>query len=253
MIYIFKFIANLILPPGCFIILLITLGVLQYRREKKIPKLVLIVVALFYITSIPLTSSFIIHSLEYKFNPPSKLDGDVIVMLGGGATLSSPDLSGMGGLSGSSANRLVATARLYNKTKLPIIISGGSVYGEIGSEAEIAKRQLIDLGINEKDIIAEDKSRTTTENALYTSKLMEDHHFSKPILVTSAFHMNRSIMNFNSANIKNAIPYPADYFTNTSLSLGLNSFVPKADSFDTMVIALHEYLGMLQLWVKNII
>ncbi|GKU31653.1 YdcF family protein [Clostridium folliculivorans] len=253
MIYVFKFIANLILPPGCFIILLVVLGVLQYRREKKIPKLALLVSALIYISSIPLTANFIIHSLEYKFNPSSKLDGDVIVMLGGGAILSSPDISGIGSLSGSSANRLLTTARLYNKTKLPIIISGGSVYGESGSEAEIAKRQLIDLGINEKDIIAEDKSRTTTENAIYTSRIMKEHHFSKPILVTSAFHMDRSIMNFTAANIKNVIPYSADYFTNTRLTIGFKSFVPNANSFDTIVIALHEYLGMLQLWVKSII
>ncbi|GFZ33951.1 hypothetical protein CSC2_44770 [Clostridium zeae] len=253
MIYVFKFIANLILPPGCFIILVIVLGVLQYRREKKIAKLPLIIAALIYITSIPLTANFMIHSLEYKFSQPSKLNGDVIVMLGGGATLSSPDLSGAGNLSGSSANRLLTTARLHNKTNLPIIISGGSVYGEIGSEAEIAKRQLIDLGISEKDIIAEDKSRTTTENAIYTSKIMENHHFLKPILVTSAFHMDRSIINFTSANIKNVIPYPSDYFTNAKLTIGFKSFVPNASSFDTTVIALHEYLGMLQLWIKTII
>ncbi|MBK1813876.1 YdcF family protein [Clostridium sp. YIM B02505] len=253
MIYVFKFITNLILPPGCFIILLIALGVLQYKREKRLPKLALIVVVLIYITSIPLTANFIIHSLEYKFNPPSKLEGDVIVMLGGGASLSSPDISGIGSLSGSSANRLLTTARLHNKTKLPIIISGGSVYGESGTEAEIAKRQLIDLGLDEKDIIQEDKSRTTTENALYTSKLMEEHHFSKPILVTSAFHMERSIINFTNANIKNAIPYPADYFTNAKLTIGFESFVPNSSSFDTTVIALHEYLGMLQLWIKSII
>ncbi|GKU27241.1 hypothetical protein CFOLD11_40680 [Clostridium folliculivorans] len=253
MIYVFKLIANLILPPGCFILLLIIWAALQYRREKKIPKLVLIVAALIYITSIPLTANFLIHSLEYKFNPPSKLNGDVIVMLGGGATLSSPDISGIGSLSGSSANRLLTTSRLYNKTKLPIIISGGSVYGESGSEAEIAKRQLIDLGINEKDIIAEDKSRTTTENAIYTSKIMKENNFSKPILVTSAFHMDRSIMNFTIANIKNTLPYPADYFTNTKLTIGLRSFIPNASSFDTTVIALHEYLGMLQLSIKTII
>lgn len=253
MIYVFKFITNLILPPGCFIILLIILGVTQYKREKKVPRLAILVAVLIYITSIPLTANFVIHSLEYKFSQTSKLDGDVIVMLGGGATLSSPDISGIGSLSGNSANRLLTTARLYNKTKLPIIISGGSVYGESGSEAEIAKRQLIDLGISEKDIITEDKSRTTTENAIYTSRIMEEYNFSKPILVTSAFHMERSIMNFTNANIKNGIPYPADYFTNTRLTIGFKSFVPNASSFETTVIALHEYLGMLQLWIKSVI
>jgi len=250
-IYFAKFIASLILPPGCFIIILLISALLQYKSQKEIPKLTISIAVLIYVVSIPLTANLAIHSLEYTFIPPQKLNGDVIIMLGGGATLDSPDFSGTGGLSGSAPSRLLTTLRIHNKTNLPIILSGGKVYASTGTESEIAKRQLLDLNINKNNIIIENSSRTTTENAKFTAKILNKYHFSKPIIVTSAFHMKRSMMNFSNAGIKTAIPYPTGYFTNTHVSIDLKSFIPSYDSFNTTGIALHEYLGIFQLWIKS--
>ena len=143
MLYIIKTIANLILPPGCLIISLVIYIIFSYRKSKKLPKLIVFITLLFYIISIPLTSNLLMHSLEYKYLSPNKLDGDVIVVLGGGATLSSPDLSGSGNLSGSAANRLLAAARIHIKTGLPIIFSDGQVFKTSGNEAKIANRQYL--------------------------------------------------------------------------------------------------------------
>ena len=140
MLYVIKTIVNLILPPGCLIIFLLIYIIHFYKRNKKLPKLFIVITILFYIISIPLTSDFLIHSLEYKYLPPNKLSGDVVVVLGGGATLSSPDFSGEGNLSGSAANRLLTGARINKKIGLPIIFSGGQVFKTTGNESEIAKR-----------------------------------------------------------------------------------------------------------------
>lgn len=251
MIYFAKFITSLILPPGCFIIILLISALLQYKSQKKIPKLTISIAVLIYVVSIPLTANLAIHSLEYTFIPPQKLDGDVIIMLGGGATLDSPDFSGTGGLSSSASSRLLTALRIHNRTNLPVILSGGKVYASTGIESEIAKRQLLDLNIDKNNIIIENSSRTTTENAKFTAKILNKYHFSKPIIVTSAFHMKRSMMNFSNTGIKTAIPYPTGYFTNTHVSIDLKSFIPSYDSFNTMGIALHEYLGIFQLWIKS--
>jgi len=251
MLYVLKVIANLILPPGCLIISLLIYIILYYKKNKTMPKLIVTITILFYIISIPLTSNLLTHSLEYKYLPPNKLDGDVVVVLGSGATLSSPDLSGSGNLSGSAANRLLAAARINKKTGLPIIFTGGQVFKTSGNEAEIAKRQLLDLGLSENAVIMENKSLNTTENANFTKVLLTKYNYTKPILLTSAFHMYRAVINFNNAGIKNLEIYPCDYSTNKKLSMDFNSFVPSSSSLGSSSLALHEYLGVLQLLIKK--
>ena len=56
-------------------------------------------------------------------------------------------MDGQGHLSGASANRLLTTVRLYEQSKLPIIISGGQVFPDSGNEAQISKRILISLRV----------------------------------------------------------------------------------------------------------
>ncbi|MCB2293589.1 YdcF family protein [Clostridium algoriphilum] len=251
MLYVLKTIANLILPPGCLIIALLVYIVLYYRMSKRLPKLIVTIFIAFYILSIPLTSDLLMHSLEYKYQPPDKLNGDVIIVLGGGATLTSPDYNGSGNLSGSASNRLLTAARIHTKTGLPIIFSGGKVFNSSGNEAEIAKRQLLDLLISDNSVIIENKSLNTAENAKFTEVLLTKYQYTKPILITSAFHMPRAVINFNKSEIKNFQIYPADYTTNKTLSVTFNSFVPSSSSFNYSSIALHEYLGIIQLLVKK--
>ncbi|GAA3319299.1 hypothetical protein GCM10020331_025620 [Ectobacillus funiculus] len=118
--------------------------------KKLAAKVLFIITLLLYISVIPLTGNILTQTLEQRHTPPSQVDGDVIVMLGGGATPDSPDIDGKGQLSGNGANRLLTTIRLYNQTRLPIILSGGQVFTNYGNEANIAKRQLISLGVPEE-------------------------------------------------------------------------------------------------------
>ena len=247
MLYIIKNIVNFILPPGCFIVILAVCIFIYYKKSKKIPGLITAVLILLYVLSIPVVSNNLIHSLEYKYIPHDVSDGDVIVVLGGGATLNSPDVSGDGNLMGCAANRLITAVRLHNKTNLPIIFSGGKVFKYSGTEADVAKRQLIDLRVNRNDIITEDKSLNTTQNAEFTYEIMKKHKYKRPILITSAFHMRRAVINFDNAGAKNLIPYPCDYITNKSVSISFNSFMPSAQAFYNAYTALHEYLGILRL------
>jgi uncharacterized SAM-binding protein YcdF (DUF218 family) len=179
-----------------------------------------------------------------KYQPPQIVKGDCIVMLGAGATSDTPDSDGNGQLSGFGANRLLTTARMYKKTKLPIIVSGGAVFKDSGNEAEIAKRQLISLGIPESKIFLENKSLNTQQNAAFTKTIMKTEHFHHPILVTSAFHMERAVLNFSRIGIQ-VTPYPTDYQTNKKLIIYPNKFVP-GDFLNTR-LALKEYLGILSL------
>jgi uncharacterized SAM-binding protein YcdF (DUF218 family) len=84
----------------------------------------------------------------------------------------------------------------------------------------------------------------TTENARYTRLILAKHHYSHPILVTSAFHMPRSVRQFNKAGIT-VTPYPTDYRTNEKQGFIAADLIPTADAFNNFSIALKEHLGLL--------
>ncbi|EST12789.1 YdcF family protein [Sporolactobacillus laevolacticus] len=240
--YLIKFIYAFLLPPGLFVTLLAALAFWMFRKKQRFCYVFGGLTLFMYLAFIPLTGILLVHPLENHYLPPDHPEGDVIVMLGGGATLGTPDMNGEGQLSGDAANRLLTTFRLYKLTKLPIILSGGKVYPDSGVEAEIGRRQLVALGVPENKVFIENKSITTRTNALNTKKILVTHHFKMPILVTSAFHMPRAVMIFKKIGI-DVTPYPTDYLVSKKLALYPGQFVPSSGGI--AFTALKEYVGML--------
>ncbi len=243
LIYFLKFIASFLLPPGIIILFLGLLSVLLFRQNNRFAKHLGIVTIIFYLLSTGYFGNLLLRPLESRFSPPPEVTGDVIVMLGGGATLDTPDVSGVGNLSGSAANRLLTVVRLYKKLGVPVIVSGGQVFEDTGREAVIARRILLDLGVPDDKIIVEDASLNTKQNAEYVGKLLENNNFKDPILVTSAFHMERAVLNFHKQNIS-VRTFPADYLTSACTGIYFNNFTPSFGGLFNTGLALHEYLGI---------
>lgn len=245
MLYIIKFLyKTFLLPPGIIIFLLILYSVYLYRKKNKAYKGIAIIAAVFYLFSISLVSDFFINKLQTKYTPPSNASGDAIIMLGGGANLDTPSLNGKGNLSGYSSNRLLTCAQLYNKLHVPIIVSGGQVYSFGGNEAEIAKRIFMNLGVNPNDIIVDTKSLNTEQNAINTAKILKAKGFYNPILVTSAFHMERSVLFFKKNKV-NVTPYPCDYKANINEKVTVEDFIPDSDALNNLSISIKEYIGII--------
>ncbi|MCE5285982.1 MAG: YdcF family protein [Pelosinus sp.] len=243
-IYIYKFVVSFLMPPGILILALLVLLFMMVKHNYRGVKLLGGTIALFYILSMPYVGDGLLKSLEYQYLPPQNPAGDVIVMLGGGATLDTPDIDGLGHLSGSAANRLLTAVRLHNKLGLPIILSGGQVFKDSGTEALIGKRILLSLGVAADQIIVEDASLNTQQNAQYVNRILKEQGLTRPILVTSAFHMQRSVLNFQK---QGAIvqPFPTDYFTSRESRFNINKFAPSPDALRNSYFVLHEYLGIL--------
>lgn len=248
MLYVVKFLYSFILPPGLFVILLLLMAIWLWKIHTTAACVLLGLNVLLYLSMIPLVADTLIGSLEHTYPQPKQAtvqsSGDVIVVLGGGATSGTPDVNGTGNLSGAAGNRLITAMRLYRETGLPIIFSGGQVFSDSGNEADIARRQLIAMGVPEQDVIAENASLNTEQNAANTSELLKQHHWSKPVLITSAMHMERSVIEFERAGWKKVLPYPTDYWTSTPRTLYVSKFAPSGSSMNAFSSACKEYLGI---------
>ena len=244
MVYALKFGASWILPPGIFIVLALFLVAKLFKISRKLAGVVFCVTLIFYLLCTSLIAEKTMGWLEEMHTPPANVENsgaDVIVLLGGGAISQVPDVDGVGALCASPANRLLTAVRLQKLLNVPILISGGQVYSDSGAEAEISARILKSLGVSEEKIITETKSINTAQNARYSAAILREMNFSKPLLVTSAFHMNRAMLNFNLQRFK-PIAYPTDFTVAHNPTFHYTKLRPQAEALLLNVTVLQELL-----------
>jgi uncharacterized SAM-binding protein YcdF (DUF218 family) len=145
----------------------------------------------------------------------------------------------------SAAERMVAPLPLMQQhPHLRLLFTGGE--GELWAQA-LTEAQRADIfyramGLAPERLILEDRSRNTFENAVL-SAAVAGVDIKKPwLLVTSAWHMPRSMATFEKAGW-NVTPYPVDFRTGQSTPWTDYSL---SDGASRWQLLLHEWLG---LWV----
>lgn len=244
MVYLLKFGASWILPPGLFIILLVVLTYYLARFSLKLSVIVGFWTLIFYLMCTGFVADKTMGWLEQKYPSPNAAelkDADVIIMLGGGAIRDSQDVDGEGTLCASPANRLLTAVRLQKLLDLPILLSGGQVYSDSGAEAIIALRILQTLEVPPQKILVETKSVNTTQNAIFSAQLLREKNFHKPILVTSAFHMRRAVLNFQQQGF-DVIPCPTDFLVPRQPKFHYTKLRPQAEALLINVTVMQEVL-----------
>lgn len=103
------------------------------------------------------------------------------------------------------ADRLIQAVELYKRGKIKkIIFTGGSgrmLHPEM-KEGNYINRYLLYFGIPSADFLIESESQNTHENASFTKALMDKNNIhGNFLLITSAYHMRRSLGSFKKAGI----------------------------------------------------
>lgn len=213
------------------------------RKKEKL--LLLFLSLLIYLSSIQPVQEFLMIPLEDAYPIPG-IDEikscDAYVVLGGGINDNAPDLDGKGTLCSEALPRYITVYRLYRLNPKFIIISGGKILNR-GAEAHIAKRFLLSLGVKSEHIITEEESRDTAENARYVKQLCEKQGIKSIVLITSAFHMKRSMILFKKS-FTSIIPFPSGYKT-SRIPYDFLSYLPEGSNLLNTSLALKEYLGIL--------
>jgi uncharacterized SAM-binding protein YcdF (DUF218 family) len=201
--------------------------------------------ALLYVLSITPTRDMVLGPLE-KGYPVATLEDirqtDGYVLLGGGIVDGIPGPKEGCTPSLEAFPRITELVRLHHIVPKPCILSGGSIFGR-PPEADVLKATLISMGMPPQQMIPENRSRDTFENARYTAEIAEARKIHRIALVTSAFHMKRSVMLF-SKHFQVIVPCPAG-FKAGSAHYNVLSFLPDASNMYEVALAFKEYLGIL--------
>ena len=240
-----KIMGALVLPPGIFIVLIGVVGLmLIYSRRWRLGLVNLVVGLALWALSIAPVANGLMQGLESGFSFPANPSGDVIIVLGGGVRNGVPDIDGKGAPTYSSLGRIVAAARLHQRLGLPIIVTGGRVYADIDvAEATVAKRFLTELGVPEDRIIEEDRARDTAQNARLTAAICRQNGFSRPIVLTAAYHLKRARLAFEAAELQVTL-FPAYFLGSQHTTYTPRHLLPSAGALQASAKALHEYLGI---------
>jgi len=249
MYFILSKILLFLLLPLYWIIALLVIALISKnpKRKKKFLLAAIIVCYLF-------TTPFFLKAFEkawdiepYPANDSKKYS--CVIVLGGFSS------SGKfaGGYFNSSADRFIQGVKLMEtKQASHILISGGNCSLLPGGfrEADWVKTQLTQFNIPDSLILIENNSKNTIENARFSKTLLEKSHLPPPyLLVTSAFHMRRSLMIFKKAGI-NVVPYPSNYL-GSEVNFAPNNFLPEANTLSNWEYYTKEVVGYVVNYFKK--
>jgi uncharacterized SAM-binding protein YcdF (DUF218 family) len=235
-----KILEFFIYPFSWIVILTITALFIKKPRLKK--KLFIAAAALFFIFS----DSFLLNQFAKRWDiQPNNLNEthtySCAIVLGG---FSSDFANGKGYFNGS-ADRFIQALKLYETGKVThILITGGNgnLIADSFREGDWVKTQLQILKVPDSCIIIEDKSRNTIENAAFTKPKLDNAHLKGPyVLITSAFHMRRSLQIFRKTKI-DVTPFPCNYL-NAGGYTGLSDFIPDPGVLAGWNIYIKELFG----------
>jgi uncharacterized SAM-binding protein YcdF (DUF218 family) len=147
------------------------------------------------------------------------------------------------------ADRVTHTIQLYKLGLIKkIIVSGGSgrLFKEAEPEANKFKRVMVMAGVAAGDIILENKTRNTYESAIAVKKMLDSLSYRETdcLLITSAFHMRRSIACYQKAGL-NLEPFSTDFYGVPDKTFLRTFFLPSISGFILWEKLLKEWTGFV--------
>ena len=250
MFYYLSKIAWLVIQPvGLLTLSFASILLVSFFRARKLVRLLAFVGLLFVLGAAQTNvGRLMLQPLENRFArpgeipPPDRVAG--IIVLGGG--FDGYVTQRRGGFElGGSGDRFVETLRLAKALPdVPVVISGGeaSLIRTTEGDASIAVRFFTEFGIDENRLILESRSLNTHENAALTKTVIAGLPKGDWLLVTSAFHMPRSVGAFREQGI-GVIPWPADYRTSGTDGFAIGRDDPM-EAMSEVSLAIREWIGL---------
>ena len=214
-------------------------------------------VGLIWLCAMPLSSRQLIWGLEDRaaaLTPRQLPRADAVVVLGGGLRPALPPRQGVEVAEGG--DRLLRGVQLVRRGLAPLLVTSGGRVSFTGHdpappEALWARDLAEELGLPADRILINPGSHTTAEEARDIGALGRRRGWSRVLLVTSAFHMPRSLATFQQRSGLTVVPVACDYqlpdrahYGKPTLGNTLKSLLPDAEALYLSTLALKEHLGL---------
>ena len=166
-----------------------------------------------------------------------------IVLLGGGTELAADRGTQSVEVSPLAFGRVVKALQLYRECKRVdsvcfLVITGGDPAHHGISEAAVYGAVLRQSGVDPADLVLEERSLNTFQNAEYTAPLLQARKVDQVLLVTSGVHLRRSLLYFAHFGVAGR-PVRGDHVSAVACLL------PTSHNFLVMDLVLHEYAGFV--------
>lgn len=235
-----------------FLVLLAGVFLLFFGLEKLGKKLILVAtVLIFLISSFPVYQILLLP-LENRFPIPKSLPEKVngVIVLGGAEIPMVTKFRGQVSLT-DSVERLttfVSLANRYSDAKFVYAGGQGAITIQEYKSATTAKLFFEQMGLDTSRIIFDSQSRNTQENVENAFQLVQPKKSENWVLITSAWHMPRSVGIFRKMNWE-VIPFPVDFQTTGQLKMGID--MPNFSAVATFSNVIYEWIGLFYYWLMG--
>ena len=249
-----KTLGVLLLPTNFLICMGLAGALLLATRFASLGrKLLVAVVVLLAICAWSPLGKLMLYPLEARFPSwdATKGEPDGIVVLGGPIDA---DLSAAhgGAVVTAAGDRIVAAAVLAHRyPNARLMYSGGSanLVSTDAKEGDYAAQLFEGLGISKARLLMEREARNTHENAEFSRAMAAPKPGERWLLVTSAFHMPRSVGLFRKVGF-DVEAYPVDWRLGARADLLTLSSVA-GDGFMRVDLAVREWMGLIAYWATG--
>jgi uncharacterized SAM-binding protein YcdF (DUF218 family) len=242
-----------LVQPLSLLIILIGFAILAlYRGRIGFARRVLVgVLCAFVLIGFFPIGNLVLEPLETRFSiqpdPPSP---KTIIVLGGSEDIKPSSHSLMPALNDAGERPIygIALATQFPDATLVFTGGSGSVLDQHLSGADVVRELVERFPTLTNEVVFEGRSRNTHENAIYTLNELEDQIQSPILLITSAYHMPRSVRVFCNSGYTGLIPYPVDH-----LSTG-RVLTPRWDpisNFSDLSTGIREWIGLFAYYVTG--
>lgn len=236
-----------LVQPLSLLLVLIGIAVFALHRGRLgLAKHVLIgVLCAFLLIGFFPVGNLILKPLETRFsiqtNPPSP---KTIIVLGGSEDVKPSSQSLLPALSDAGERPIygIALATQFSDATLVFTGGSGSVLDQHLSGADVVRDLVKRFPTLTNEVIFEDRSRNTHENAIYTQAALAEYIHSPILLITSAFHMPRSVGVFCNSGFTGLIPYPVDHRVTGGW---MNMRWDPISNFSDLSTGIREWIGLL--------
>ncbi|MEO1437138.1 MAG: YdcF family protein [Bacteroidota bacterium] len=207
----------------------------------------------FFIFTNPLLSNLAMQLWEL---PPTSIGAisepiDVAVVLGGYITPNS-NIDQINFT--QSVPRLTMPLQLYSRGKVDkLLLSGatGQIIGKKVNEAQLVGDFLVELGIPSGDIIQEDRSRNTAENAQFSAQIIRDSFpEARVAVITSGYHIRRARACFQKTGL-DVLMLPTDSRTQGLSWRFDRTLIPTHQALEVWDKLIKEWVGMVYYWLRG--